>query len=112
MAARIGSANSVIQIGSGVGVQVGYGDGVREGARVLRTVGVKMGLGVSIGALRVTVDIGFGKAVLQAGMTSMQVVRIKDKILILESLIINQFFASLFFCHSRPMGNWNHWAVS
>jgi len=95
-----------------VGVQVGYGDGVREGASVLRTVGVKMGFGISTGALSVNVDAGCDNAVLQAGMTSMQMVRIKNKILVLESLLINQFFASQFFWQSHPIDHWIHWAVS
>jgi len=68
---------------------VGYGEGVMVGAIVLRTVGVKMGFGVSVGGLRGDVAVGCGKAGLHDGMRSTLTAKTRDRILVLVSLFIS-----------------------
>lgn len=60
MAARMGSAKSVIHAGTGVAVQVGRRVDVAEGIGVLVTVG----LDVSVGSTGVRVGVSRGKNVL------------------------------------------------
>ena len=87
MAERIGWANSVIQLGCGVDVFVGGGEGVIDGIGVLLTVGVKLGTGVSVDAIDVNVGVGCGEKVPHDEMISIMIVR-NGELNVLENALI------------------------
>jgi hypothetical protein len=91
MAERIGWANSVTQLGCGVDVFVGGGEGVMDGAGVLLTVGVKLGAGVTVDAMDVNAGVGCGEKVLHDDMTSIMIVRTREINFVLENVLIYQF---------------------
>ena len=64
MAARMGSAKSVIHPGMGVAVVVGRGERVTEGMGVLLPVGGKVDFNVSLGPTGVREAVSRGKNVL------------------------------------------------